>query len=89
MNIIKCVLILISLGLLCGCDNVEEGKFRVGNNVQKPLLVRMEYIPTTCVNGVWYYSAELTHNTYFAPVFTKKGTVALCDGTQDQYVPEK
>lgn len=89
MNVIKYGLILIFVGLLCSCDKVEEGKFRVGNSVQKPLLVRMEYIPTTCVNGVWYYSAELTHNTYFAPVFTKKGTVALCDGTQDQYIPEK
>lgn len=89
MSIIKCGFLLILIVLLSGCDNVEQGKFRVGNSVQKPLLVRMEYIPTTCVNGVWYYSAQLTHNTYFAPVFTKEGKVALCDGTQDQYVPER
>lgn len=45
MNVIKYGLILIFVGLLCSCDKVEEGKFRVGNSVQKPLLVRMEYIP--------------------------------------------
>jgi len=46
-------------------------------------------LPTRCLNGVWYYSAEYVHNTYFAPVFTKNGTVALCDGTQKQYVPKE
>lgn len=42
-------------------------------------------IPTICMNGVWYYSAEMQHNTYFAPVFKTDSTVALCNDTDKQY----
>lgn len=93
-NFVKSIAFVACVGLLCSCNDAQSAdgsstKFETNHNVQKPLLMKVDYMPTICMNGVWYYSAEFTHNTYFAPVFTRKGTVALCDGTQEQYVPEK
>lgn len=92
-NFVKSLIIIASIGLLCSCNDAKNNdesskKFDTNHNVQRASLVKIDYMPTVCMNGVWYYSAEFVHNTYFAPVFTRKGTVALCDGTQDQYIPE-
>lgn len=92
-NFVKSMIIIASIGLLCSCNDAQNSdgspkKFRTNHNVEKALLLKVDYMPTVCMNGVWYYSAEFVHNTYFAPVFTRKGTVALCDGTKDQYIPE-
>lgn len=92
-KIFKSLLLIASIGFLCSCNDSQNNdgsskKFKSNHNVEKALLLKVDYMPTVCMNGVWYYSAQFVHNTYFAPVFTRKGTVALCDGTQDQYIPE-
>lgn len=92
-KIVKSLAIIASIGFLCNCNDVQSNeqnseKFETTHNVERALLVKVDYMPTVCMNGVWYYSAQFIHNTYFAPVFTRKGTVALCDGTQEQYVPD-
>lgn len=91
-------LLTIAIGFMAftqisGCDNsvkVADGPAynTITGDSGKGYLFSERTIPTRCLNGVWYYSAEYVHNTYFAPVFTRKGVVALCDGTKEQYVPE-
>jgi hypothetical protein len=86
----------MALTQISGCENSANSKgdaheahyvSNSGDDVTA-FMYTDTYIPTRCMNGVWYYAGEFSHNTYFAPVFTKKGTVALCDGNQKQYVPE-
>lgn len=91
-------LLTIAVGFMAftqisGCDNsvkTADGTayHLITGDSNQGVLFSERTLPTRCLNGVWYYSAEYVHNTYFSPVFTKKGTVALCDGTQKQYVPE-
>ena len=94
-------LLMIAIGFMSftqisGCGNSESSKSAIyeprytstAGDDATAFMYTEAYIPTRCMNGVWYYAGEFRYNTYFAPVFTKKGTVALCDGTQKQYVPE-
>lgn len=83
----------MALTQISGCENsattVEKPVYRtLSAESGHGILFNERTIPTRCLNGVWYYSGEFVHNTYFAPVFTKKGVVAFCDGTQNEYVPE-
>jgi hypothetical protein len=89
-------LFFMALTQISGCENSADNKSAAHNpryhstdgHDATAFMYTDAYIPTRCMNGVWYYAGEFRHNTYFAPVFTKKGVVAFCDGKQDQYVPE-
>lgn len=85
------VFCIVAFSMVSGCNDPSSEKKAYSSfdsDKGKVYFRTVKYMPTVCLNGVWYYSAEFVHNTYFAPVFTKKGVVAFCDGTQEQYVPE-